>query len=165
MDTAAMIGRLLVSLAAVLGVMWVIARRARKGMKGKGDRVVEIIDRASLGRSSSVAVVRVNDRAFVLGVADQQVSLLGETDLAESLAAKGETPSARKRTSHRAPAAPARKAVPSERLQVPATRVPAAAPAPAEPVAARTTGPLAGSALSPQTWRQTVESLRDLTSR
>jgi hypothetical protein len=32
-----------------------------------------------------------------------------------------------------------------------------------EPSARR--GPLAGSALSPDTWRQTLESLRDLTAR
>ena len=36
MDTVTMIGRLLVSLAAVLGVMWLLARRMRKGGRDEG---------------------------------------------------------------------------------------------------------------------------------
>lgn len=178
-----MIGRLLVSLAAVLGVMWLLARRARKGMKGKGERVIEVLERTNLSRSSSVAVIRVNDQAFVLGVAENQVSILGETDLEAALAAKDVTPvRGRRAASHRS--APTSPRDPSPR--VPARRVVADAADSREsdgrsrssrplavggrPVANRETqaapaGALAGSALSPQTWKQTIESLRDLTSR
>ncbi|SHG27448.1 flagellar protein FliO/FliZ [Jatrophihabitans endophyticus] len=179
-----MVGRLLVSLAVVLGVMWLIARRARKGVRGRNARVIEVLDRASLSRGSSVAVVRVNDRAFVLGIAESQVSILGETDLAAAQAAHEEAAPARGRrragtdrpVATAAPAAAPTTAAPTAvrtavrtapRAVAPTARI--TVPAPAAPAraaeATRSTGPLAGSALSPQTWKQTIESLRDLTAR
>lgn len=173
MDTVTLVGRLLVSLAAVLGVIWVVARRARKGSRTKDQRIIEVLDRASLSRSSSVAVVRVGEQAFVLGVADAHVSVLGETDLEAARAARDA------RTAPRRGAGSHARAV--GRIAgggTPRTRpAPAAepAPAPARPLApvarqdtglaAQKAGPLTGSALSPQTWRQTLEGLRDLTAR
>jgi flagellar protein FliO/FliZ len=167
MNTVEMIGRLLVSLAAVLGIMWLIARRARKGIKGKSTRVIEVLDRASLTRGASVAVVRVNDQAFVLGIAEAQVSILGETDLAAARAAHDSavTPlRGRRRADRPAAATPA-----AASAAVAASAVPASAAArvskPLSAPPARPGGGLAGSALSPQTWKQTIESLRDLTAR
>ncbi len=162
MDTVATIGRLLVSLAAVLGVMWLLARRARKGMKGKSNRVIEVLDRATISRNASVAVVRVNDQAFVLGVAESQVSILGETDLVAALAAKDDAAQPRSRraaSTHRAP-----RTVPVNRT-VPTPRVADPQPVADRPLAGTPQGALSGSALSPQTWKQTIESLRDLTTR
>ena len=156
-----MIGRVLVSLAAVLGVMWVIARRVRKsGGGGKNaTRVIEVLDRTSLSKSASVAVVRVGDRALVLGVADAQVSVLGETDLGAARKAQAAAGPG-KRAAHRTVR------VPAEALEAPVVApqrqdTPPAAPQRGQEPA----GALAGSALSPQTWKQTIESLRDLTSR
>lgn len=163
-----MMGRLLVSLAAVLGVMWVIARRMRRGgARSKNTRVIEILDRAALTRSASVAVVRVGDQALVLGIADAQVSVLGETDLAAAqvaqAAAAGPKVKRPARASHRGAQVPAPVAAAlTNRIRETAAQArPADQPAPV----ASTAGPLAGSALSPQTWKQTIESLRDLTSR
>jgi len=42
MDTVALIGRVLVSLAAVLGVMWVIARRMRGTAKARATKLIEV---------------------------------------------------------------------------------------------------------------------------
>jgi flagellar protein FliO/FliZ len=159
-DNVVMVGRLLVSMAVVLGIMWVLARRMRRGGGARGVRVIEVLDRTNLSRSASVAVVRVGERALVLGVADAQVSVLGETDLAAAQQARADS-GAGKRTrgaAHRtmrvaaaagAPVAPVRR------------DTPAAAPHEGQ----GSSGALAGSALSAQTWRQTIESLRDLTSR
>lgn len=154
---------MLVSLAAVLGVMWVIARRVRKsGGVGKGTRVIEVLDRSALTKSASVAVVRVGDRALVLGVADAQVSVLGETDLAAAKQAQAANAGGKR----------ASRAAAHRGLRVPvAASAPTLAPLrqdtpPAAPQGGQdSSGALAGSALSPQTWRQTIESLRDLTSR
>jgi flagellar protein FliO/FliZ len=42
-----------------------------------------VLGRVTLGRNASVTVVRVGGRALVLGVSEQQVTLLTETDPAE----------------------------------------------------------------------------------
>lgn len=128
-----MLGRLLISLAFVLGVMWLIARKVggKRGLRGGGrTKLIDVLGRQQLSRGASVAVVQVMDQALIVGITDGQVSVLGETDLA---AAK------RRLAENKAPA-------------------PRPNPEPAK-------GKLSGSALSPATWRQTVDSLRDLTVR
>src|SRR4051812_48496004 len=62
--------------------MWGLARLARRPLGGgKGSGALAVLNRQQLSRGSSVTVIRVADRALVLGVTDQQVSVLGETDL------------------------------------------------------------------------------------
>ena len=82
MNTVAIIGRMLLALVFVLGVMWLLARWARKPMGGKADRVMAVLARQQLSRTSSVTVLRVMDRALVLGVTEQGVQLITETELA-----------------------------------------------------------------------------------
>ena len=83
MSTVAIIGRMLLALILVLGVMWALARWARKPMGvGKGERVMTVLARQQLSRGSSVAVLKLMDRALVLGVTEQGVQLLTETELA-----------------------------------------------------------------------------------
>jgi flagellar protein FliO/FliZ len=55
-------------------------RARRPGMP----RPVEVIGRSQLGRSSSVAVVRVGERCLALGVTDQNISVLTEVELGEA---------------------------------------------------------------------------------
>src|SRR5690242_19317609 len=82
MDSVALVGRLLISLAVVLGLMWLIARRMkRSGGHGKNGKLIELLSRQQLTRSSSVAVVRVLDQGLILGVTDGQVAVLGEIEL------------------------------------------------------------------------------------
>jgi flagellar protein FliO/FliZ len=155
MDTVALIGRVLVSLAAVLGVMWVIARRMRGSTKKRGTRLLEVLDRQQLSRNATVAVIRIGDQALVVGVTDNQVNVLGDTDLAAAQAVLAENEGSRRPAgARRAPTASRTVRVQKE---TPAPAVPTDAPARANA--------LAGSALSPATWKQTIESLRDLTSR
>lgn len=98
MDTSlvVLLVRVVVSLGVVLAVMAgaaaVLRRSGVVGTVGAGKRAghrrrrpapVEVIARHGLSRSSSVAVVRLGERALVLGVTEQQVTLLTEIDPAE----------------------------------------------------------------------------------
>lgn len=75
--------RVVFSLAAVLGLMWFLARVASWRMGGGHASVVRLIGRQSLGRTSSVAVVAVGERMLVLGVTEAGVRLLAELDADE----------------------------------------------------------------------------------
>ena len=163
MDSVAVVGRMLISLAVVLGFMWIIARRMKRpGRVGNGD-LMDVLSRRQLSRTASVAVVRVLDQALVIGITDGQISLIGETDLAaaqHAMAAAAPTRRAPK------PGRPTPK--PSPRIAPDGRILPAPAPAvgltaPATPAGRRPA--LAGSALSLATWRQTVDSVRNLTTR
>jgi flagellar protein FliO/FliZ len=71
------------SLLIVFGLMWALARVARRPLSGRrGPGSLAVLHRQQLSRGSALAVVQVGDRAMVLGVTDQHVSLLGETELA-----------------------------------------------------------------------------------
>jgi flagellar protein FliO/FliZ len=136
MNTVAVVGRLFLSLAVVLILMWIIARRVKRGAgpRGRGNRLIDVLSRQQLSRTASVAVVRVMDQALIVGITDGQISVLGETDL-DAARDQLATESRPARTVRKPIEAPARK------------------------------GTLTGSALSLGTWKQTVESLRDLTAR
>jgi flagellar protein FliO/FliZ len=138
--------RLVLSLGVVLGLMWLAARVLRGKAVRHGGDAVTVLGRAQLARGAAVAVVQVAGRELVLGVTEQRVCLLAEA-AAETGA---ETPAEE-------PATPQRSAAASPRLSG-TTRVVSAGPD-------QPSGPLAGSVLSPQTWRQAVEALRDRTVR
>jgi flagellar protein FliO/FliZ len=124
------------SLLIVFGLMWGLAKMARRPLGGKhGTGALSVLNRQQLSRGSSVAVVRVADRALVLGVTDQQVSLLGETTL---------------EAFEKHPHSVERRETASPLEASPLTGSPA---------------PLDGSVLSPRTWRSTMDFLRDRTTR
>jgi flagellar protein FliO/FliZ len=129
------------SLLVVFGLMWGLARVARRGGVGRrGGGSLAVLNKQSLSRGSSVAVVQVADRALILGVTDTQVSLLGETDLD----AFGPEPH------------PAR-----DKPAVPDSALPAVHPT----VLPHHGGKLDGSLLSPGVWGSTLDFLRDRTTR
>jgi len=55
-------------------------RLVRSGRGQRHDRVVEILDRQSIGRESSVAVVRVGDRRLALGITEHGINVLAELE-------------------------------------------------------------------------------------
>jgi flagellar protein FliO/FliZ len=129
------------SLLVIFGLMWGLARLVRRPM-GSGRHhgpLLSVLNRQQLSRGAAVTVVRVADRAIILGVTDQQVSLLGEADLEDF-----ET----HHTAHR------------DHLSISGDDLdpPDAHPAPAK-------GRLDGSLLSPHTWTSTIDFLRDRTTR
>jgi flagellar protein FliO/FliZ len=129
--------RITFSLLVVLGLMWGLAKLARRPLTGGrgGAGALAVLTRQQLGRGSSVAVVRVADKALVLGITDNQVSLLGEADLA-TVEQQLHHPVHEKRA---------------------AVELPGAVPLPHDP--------LDGSALSPRTWSSAVNFLRERTAR
>lgn len=156
MNTVAVVGRMLLALVFVLGVMWLLAKWARKPMgAAKTDRVMTVLARQQISRTSSVTVLRVMDRALVLGVTEQGVRLITETELApieDALA--GEPGPARGWPGlRRAPQA------------IEAGSEPAADAEPALPTVRSRRASLDGSVLSASTWRQLIGAARELTVR
>jgi flagellar protein FliO/FliZ len=163
----ALAGRVTLCLVAVLGLMWLLARVSRKPLSARAAGPLAVLARQQLSRSTSVAVIRVADKALVVGITDTQVSLLGEADLAEVTEALA----------------------PVENVS--RTPVDLGEDAGEDTVAARTEtadldlatvadlddrrsgafagsagrGAFAGSALSPATWKQAIDTLRERTAR
>jgi len=130
------------SLLVVFGLMWGLARVARRGGVGRrGSGSLAVLTRQSLSRGSSVAVVQVADRALILGVTDNQVSLLGETDLDVF----GHEPHPRQ----------------EPRAEGDDGTLPVVHPT----VLPHHGGKLDGSLLSPRMWHSTLDFLRDRTTR
>jgi len=163
--------RLVFSLAVVVGLLLVTVKLGARKFRPRKGAAVRIVHRQALSRGSAVAVVEVGGRTLVLGTTDHQVNVLAELDegeldradlsLVDELPDPAESPAAqviaiedgrhaqpvlleadvppaqpkRRAGSHAARPAPKRKRVETR-------------PAPA--------GPLTGSVLSPQTWRQAL---------
>ncbi|MCZ7527720.1 MAG: flagellar biosynthetic protein FliO [Acidimicrobiia bacterium] len=77
--------RLALSLAVVLGLMALAASFLRRrgvsvGRRTQGGPRVDVLARRGLSRGASVAVVRVAGRHLVVGVTDQSITVLAETD-------------------------------------------------------------------------------------
>jgi flagellar protein FliO/FliZ len=160
MDMLALAGRVTLCLVAVLGLMWLLARASRKPLSARAAGPLAVLARQQLSRSSSVAVVRVADKALVIGITDAQVTLLGEADLAAVTDALTPVESVSR--------------TPVD-LSDDVTSLPES-----NGVAARSgeddlatianldshrRGALAGSALSPATWKQAIDTLRERTAR
>jgi len=124
--------RAVFSLAVVLFLMWGLARLVRRPLTGRGAGALAVLSRQPLSRNASVAVVKVDDRALVLGVTDAQVTYLTETPLS---AFERPTPDFAD--------------VLDEHTDADVVASP----------------PRTGSVLSPATWHQAVEFVRDRASR
>ena len=72
------------SLFVVLGLMWALARVVRRpaGANRAHGRLA-VLNRQQLTRGAAVTVVKVADRAMILGITEQQVSFLGEAELTD----------------------------------------------------------------------------------
>jgi flagellar protein FliO/FliZ len=127
--------RLVLSLSLVVGLLLLLARVGGRRFTGKNDAMVRVLHRQHLSRSTTVSVVAVGTRVLVLGTTDQQVSVLAELDPEEVADAD------------------VLSLVPEETTAAPA---PGAHRAPGARRAERTDGPLTGSVLSRDTWRQAL---------
>jgi flagellar protein FliO/FliZ len=77
-----MILRIGFSLLVVVGLLWLLGKVVRRPLSGRAAGALAVLARQQVSRGATVALVRVVDRALILGVTDGQVTLLGETDLA-----------------------------------------------------------------------------------
>lgn len=92
METTLVALRVALSLAAVLGLLWVLQRKLTKGsLGGRTPNLVTVVGRQGVGQKASVVVVDIEGRRFVLGVTEQSVSVLHDgqapTDAAAPLPA------------------------------------------------------------------------------
>jgi flagellar protein FliO/FliZ len=88
-STASLLIRLVVSLGIVIALMVLATKVVRKRgyggsaaapARGASSASVEVLARRGLSRNSSVVVVRAGGRNLVLGVSDNNVTLLSEAD-------------------------------------------------------------------------------------
>ncbi|CAN5477370.1 hypothetical protein BH10ACT8_BH10ACT8_00540 [soil metagenome] len=151
---------MLLALGVVLGIMWALAKFARRPLTGKTDRVVTVLARQQLNRNASVAVLKIMDRALVVGVTESGVRLLAETDLEPiEQVLVDQRPAAGRRRARALPVDP-------ELVELAAILPPeASAEAPLEAVGASSRSALDGSVLSPKMWSQLVNAARDVTVR
>jgi flagellar protein FliO/FliZ len=77
-----MVLRIGFSLLVVLGLLWLLGRVIRRPLAGRAAGALAVLARQQVTRGASVALVRVVDRALILGVTDGHVTLLGEAELA-----------------------------------------------------------------------------------
>lgn len=161
--------RLVASLAIVVGLLLVLARFGSRRFRGATGAVVQVVHRQPLSRTSSVAVVAVGSRVLVLGTTEQQVSMLAELDPeeidlpVEELGTEGQDVLV----------------LPAELSVAGVSRLPQTGRASSEagePATAKhrgshraegatvvgAGGPLSGSVLSPQTWKQAYKSVTAL---
>ena len=143
----ALVIRLVFSLAIVVGLLLLLARIAGRRFHGKTGAAIQVVHRQALSRGSGVAVVTVGERVLVLGTTDQQVTLL--TELEPDELELGDAAFGAASSTGYAPAAeePRVRAVPTHRAAAQPTK----------------DGSLAGSVLSPDTWRQALRVVRGAT--
>ncbi|WP_422934642.1 flagellar biosynthetic protein FliO [Sinomonas sp. P47F7] len=83
--------RVLVSLAAVLGLMWLLARRLRRGAAVPKAKALTVVSRQAVGPKASVVLVDTDGRRFLLGVTEHGISVLhsGEAEALEPVGIAG----------------------------------------------------------------------------
>ncbi|WP_411700070.1 FliO/MopB family protein [Conyzicola sp.] len=146
MDTVVVALRVALSLGVVFGLLWFIHRRLTRGGKLRAAATpITVLGKQGIGAKASVVVLDADGMRFVLGVTENNVTVLHSAEapaaaFAEVMAATSPAPV----EAPLAVASAARKAAnDSDGLVVPG-RVP---------------GALGGSILSPATWRQAASAI------
>lgn len=73
----------LAALALVLFLAWFILRwlgGRMNGVSGGGKRLLNVLDRVSCGRNSSLLLVRVQEKVFFIAVSEHAIEKIGEFD-------------------------------------------------------------------------------------
>lgn len=179
-ETLLVLLRVVVSLGVVIALIVYVGRRMSAGRAAERTREadVHVVGRQGLGRHSGVAVIAAGDRRLLVGFSDTSVQLLTELGPVASapVGVPGERTGAKAAKQVAVPTStPAGAGVPGA-LVGGAAGLPGAGPAlgavphprPALDDASHQSalaGALAGSVLSPQTWRAAVRALQDRTVR
>ncbi len=167
MDTVFLALRVIVSLAVVLGVLWYLQKKlSKRGVGRAAGKAVTLIGRQAVGPKSSVAVVEVDGKRLVLGVTEHSVTVLSATELPAH-------PFQTTLADAQSPAVVPTVLPPNVRpitAPIPIRAVittPEAMPAPAQELRRPRNRPqqksrIAGSILSPETWRQASAAIREV---
>lgn len=159
--------RVLLSLAAVLGVLWMLQRRLTKGARAsRATKIISVVTRQVIAPKASVVVLDVDGKRFLLGVTEQSVTVLNTSELPTPIVA--ESPPARltavpQAAPDTAPDAAPDSAVAFGRVMADADGKALAGTALAGKALGTggfTTGPLGSSILSPTTWKRAAAALR-----
>lgn len=91
MDELVLWLRVLLSLGAVLALLWLLQRRLlQKGRLGGAAALpLKVVARQGLGQKSAVVIVETVGRRFLLGVTEQSISVLHSEDVPEEEQAPG----------------------------------------------------------------------------
>jgi flagellar protein FliO/FliZ len=136
--------RVALSLAVVFGLIWFIHRRLTRGGKARNAAMpITVLGKQAVGQKASVVVIDADGTRFVLGVTEHNVSVLHSAE-SPAAAFAGVLAQATPAATVPTPAAIATPPALADGLVAPGSRIP---------------GALAGSILSPATWRQTASAL------
>ncbi|WP_166878270.1 flagellar biosynthetic protein FliO [Salinibacterium sp. ZJ450] len=166
MDTLLLALRVLLSLGVVFGLLWVMQRRMTRGSRGKDVATpIRVIGRQRLGAKASVVVVELQGKKFMLGVTEQSVNVLhAETGTATPVPLSSEPTPAEEfaRSMRQVSASPSTDASADTTADaaIPASATSDSPPALLRPRRDRPSNALGGSILSPHTWKQTADVLR-----
>jgi len=157
MDTLWLILRLVLSFALVLGLIWGLAR-IKKRVSPTNAGTIQVLSKIPVSRKGSLLVVEVGGKKLVIGATDSSISLISEIEIApETLEIKEE-----------------RRPVELDSYMIGMLDSPESMgfdldPAEIDALASlkktQSDSKLAGSVLSPDTWRQLAETLREKTVR
>jgi flagellar biogenesis protein FliO len=93
-DPIASLGRLVLSLGLIVGVLLLVRHWAQRGRIGIAQAGVRVIARSNLTRGAMVAIVESGGRRFLVGAADHGVQLISELDADEQPADPAAAPPA-----------------------------------------------------------------------
>jgi len=149
------------SLAAVLGVLWFLQRRvARTQARRRDSEAITVLGRQGVGPKAQIVVIQTEDARYVLGVTEHGVNVVDRLPVRRTDASDEEP-----RTAWSSPTSEAAAdAAEFDRILAAAALTESTDGAPVAPVPQRRVrhrnDPLRGSILSPETWRQTAEAIR-----
>lgn len=146
----------MLSLAAVLGVLWFLQRRvARTQARRRDSEAITVLGRQGVGPKAQVVVIQTEDARYVLGVTEHGVSVVDRLPVKPAEQSDQTTPPTWTAASD---------AEEFDRILAATAMTETASPAPGDPAPQRRVrhrnDPLRGSILSPETWRQTAEAIR-----
>ncbi len=85
MDTLLLAARVIVSLVAVFGLMWLLHRKLRAGGPATRARALTVVARQSVGQKASVVLVDTGGRRLLLGVTEHGIAVLHSDEAPEPL--------------------------------------------------------------------------------
>ena len=175
MDTAILVARVGLSLAAVLGLLWWLSRRMQSStlMRRRRRENVVVLGRQQLAGKTGVALIEASGHRFVVGYGEHGVTLLHDSGDApapdEDDAANGREAAPSGRGDLDREFASLNRGEASDASLVNSAAV--SAHAPIRSTLARMADtrrlrtPLEGSILAPDTWRKAVVAAQDRTTR
>jgi flagellar protein FliO/FliZ len=153
-DTLILALRVLLSLAVVLGLLWVIQRRVSRRVRvARTTKPVTVVSRQGIGQKASVVVVEHAGKRYLLGVTEHAVSVLDADLVPVDLVPVDAVPEFSRSLADAASANASEEPTP--------TPVPMLRPRRDRGgYSANSSGRMAGSVLSPATWKQAAEFAR-----